>query len=52
VNGKEAGKERLNRDFYTGSIFLKSYIQSFAQECKEFTQNNKFTYNYVTKIQS
>jgi len=33
------------KDFYTGLIFLKSYIQSFAQLCEDFTKINKLHTN-------
>jgi len=50
MNG--ARYRRSLKDFYTGSLFLKNYIQSFAKLCKDFTQNIKFTIKYTIKTQS
>ena len=50
VNGPSL--ERSNRNFHTGSFFLKKHIQSFAKPCKDFTKNTKFRMKYTIKTQS
>ena len=52
ANENATRENESHKDLYIGSLFLMSYIQSFAQLCKDFTKINKFTYKYTTKIQS
>jgi len=36
VNQKSKGRRESHKAFYLGSLFHKSYVQPFAQQCKDF----------------
>jgi len=40
-NSKTKGTRRSHKSFYPGSLFHKSYVQSFAHQRKDFHYTNK-----------